>query len=385
MAKQAMQLSEDGAIESICNEAIVLSRYKDSKGIWTIGVGRTAAAGGHPNPNTFTGTLTIKEVIALFRKDSQRYVDEVNRALKVKVTQYEFDALFDFHYNTGAIATAALTKALNAGNRAKAAKLFMSWSKPKEIIERRERSMELFLTGKYQQRFAMLYPVTAKGYPNWSKGRRVDVRALLNEHANLNTPQAEIDLTPIKVVSGPTYITKGAKGAEVAKWQQTLVDLGYQIAVDKDFGNATLEATKLFQSSAGIMVDGRVGAGTRKAAADRLKLKTTVAEQLAAEPVEDTTIKVGSTTVTLTPDDAAVATSDNVVVVDKSAVSTTGDMIVIADKGVTLDGTPDAGVVDISVAPYPTKVPVETRETAPTKNWIDTLLTLLAGLFKGKR
>lgn len=40
-----MKLSKQGAMELIGHEAIVQTRYRDTKNIWTIGVGHTKAAG----------------------------------------------------------------------------------------------------------------------------------------------------------------------------------------------------------------------------------------------------------------------------------------------------------------------------------------------------
>ena len=57
----------------------------------------------------------------------ERYEAAVLRAVKVPLEPHEFDALVSFHYNTGGIAKAALTRHLNAGDRAAAATAFMAW------------------------------------------------------------------------------------------------------------------------------------------------------------------------------------------------------------------------------------------------------------------
>lgn len=108
-----MNLSPNGAMELIGHEAIVLTRYRDSVGIWTIGVGHTKAVGS-PDPSAFTGTLTLQQVFDLFENDVARYVADVNFAVKHAVSQTQFDALVSFHYNTGAIRKASLTQRLNA-------------------------------------------------------------------------------------------------------------------------------------------------------------------------------------------------------------------------------------------------------------------------------
>lgn len=173
-----MKMSTAGLVALIGHEGIVLSRYKDSVGVWTIGVGHTEAAGGI-NPETFTGTLTMRQAMDMLRVDIAKYEAAVNAAVKVPLKQHEFDALVSFHYNTGAIKTATLTKTLNKGDKAGAAKQFMNWTKPPEIKKRREAERDLFLTGKYPAPYAMLYPATASGKVEWSKGKRVNVLELL--------------------------------------------------------------------------------------------------------------------------------------------------------------------------------------------------------------
>jgi lysozyme len=97
-----MKLSDAGFKELIGHEAIVETRYLDAAGVWTIGIGHTKAA-GPPNPKTYTGTMSLKDVVALYAKDVQSYVDAVNAAVTGAVTQTEFDALVSFHFNTGGI------------------------------------------------------------------------------------------------------------------------------------------------------------------------------------------------------------------------------------------------------------------------------------------
>ncbi|UHD43893.1 glycoside hydrolase family protein [Aureimonas altamirensis] len=66
-----------------------------------------------------------------------KYEADVLRAVKAPLSQTQFDALVSYHYNTGDVAKANLTKQLNAGDYAGAAEAFMGWSKPAEIIPRR--------------------------------------------------------------------------------------------------------------------------------------------------------------------------------------------------------------------------------------------------------
>jgi len=54
----------------------------------------------------------------------------------------------------------------------------------------------------------------------------------------------------------------GDQGTDVAEIQTKLAGLGYDVAADGDFGPATTEAVKAFQSSNGLSVDGLVGPST---------------------------------------------------------------------------------------------------------------------------
>src|SRR6476620_3137876 len=134
-----MKLSKQGAMELIGHEAIVQTRYRDTKNIWTIGVGHTKAA-GDPDPAAYTEVMPLKEVFKLFQKDMQNYADDVNAALKVPVSQTEFDALVSFHFNTGGINRASLVKSINAGDKKTAAKQFLNWKKPPEVMAGARRS-----------------------------------------------------------------------------------------------------------------------------------------------------------------------------------------------------------------------------------------------------
>lgn len=173
-----MKTSTAGLVALIGREAIVPSRYKDSVGVWTIGVGHTKAAGGI-DPATFAGELTMAQVLDLLRADIVRYENDVNRAVTVALAQHEFDALVSFHFNTGGIGRASLTRSLNAGDRKTAGAQFMNWVTPREITARRDGERIQFLTGKYPAPTAMVYPASPAGAVLWSKGQRLDVAALL--------------------------------------------------------------------------------------------------------------------------------------------------------------------------------------------------------------
>ena len=57
----------------------------------------------------------------------------------------------------------------------------------------------------------------------------------------------------------------GDQGSEIAEVQEQLSSMGYDVVADGDFGPATAEAVKAFQSSQGLEVDGLVGPSTYSA------------------------------------------------------------------------------------------------------------------------
>ena len=150
-----MKLSNKGLLEIAEHEGIVPAPYRDSVGVWTYGIGHTAAAGGL-DPQVMDKAFpsgpayqdAIEQAIDVFQEDVVKYENRVRKALKVPVKQHEFDALVSFDFNTGGIHRAKLTEAINAGE-VDAADRFMGWLKPPEIRKRRTAEMNLFLTGDY--------------------------------------------------------------------------------------------------------------------------------------------------------------------------------------------------------------------------------------------
>ena len=89
---------------------------------WTIGWGSTDA-------DVKKGTIwTRAQCDERFTRDMQKYVDRVVKALgTAKTSQNQFDALVSFHYNTGSISTATLTRLHKAEKFAEAQVQFGKW------------------------------------------------------------------------------------------------------------------------------------------------------------------------------------------------------------------------------------------------------------------
>lgn len=162
------QVSPQGRIKLMQHEAVMLDAYKDSVGVWTIGVGHTAAA-GVPIPSAGM-LLPVDEVFGLLERDLRRYEHDVVVALDgAPVEQHQFDALTSFHYNTGGIGRAKLMNHVRAGNMEAAAQGFLGWLSPPEIEARRREEMKLFETGDYGDLSTVpMYPITSNHTPKWS-------------------------------------------------------------------------------------------------------------------------------------------------------------------------------------------------------------------------
>ena len=74
-------------------------------------------------------------------------------------------------------------KSYIGGNVTKARREFMNWSKPSEIIPRREAERDLFFDGKWSgDGTALLVPVAKPSYrPAFAKAVRVDVMGPLRD------------------------------------------------------------------------------------------------------------------------------------------------------------------------------------------------------------
>lgn len=168
-----MKTSFKGLAEIASHEAIVTTRYKDSVGVWTIGIGHTSGAGA-PNPVKINRQLSITEVMGIFARDIKKFEKRVNKAFTRDLTQAQFDAAVSFDFNTGGIHRASWVKAFNQGDDRTAQTSFMKWRKPREIIPRRQAECDLFFKGRYKNDGRVsVYTATSSGNVKWSSGKRV--------------------------------------------------------------------------------------------------------------------------------------------------------------------------------------------------------------------
>lgn len=208
-----MQTSDRGLLSLIRHEGVVPGPYLDVKDVWTFGIGHTAAA-GPPDPARLPRGMPanldagIREAFRIFRTDLAAYEAEVLRAVKVPLAPHEFDALVSFHYNTGGIAKAALTRHLNAGNRAAAAAAFMGWLKPLAIRSRREAERDLFAKGRYPIGTIPVWAVDRNGRVDFSRPirRLSETEALALLRPLLNPQSPPMSPTPSAAPANPAPV-----------------------------------------------------------------------------------------------------------------------------------------------------------------------------------
>lgn len=149
-----MQTSDKGIALIKGFEGCRLTAYPDpgtGGAPWTIGYGWTYPVDGKPiKPGMKIDQATADRLLKTGLVSDE---NDVQKLVKVKLTQNQFDALVSFAYNVGsrALSTSTLLKKLNAGDNKGAADEFLRWNKAggKEmpgLTKRRKAEREVFLS-----------------------------------------------------------------------------------------------------------------------------------------------------------------------------------------------------------------------------------------------
>jgi GH24 family phage-related lysozyme (muramidase) len=137
-------------------EGLRLKAYKavETEQYYTIGYGHY---GSDVSRNE---SITKAQAEALLKKDLQRYVDAVEKYVKVKLNQNQFDSLVSFTYNCGigALQNSTLLAKLNKGDYVGASKEFYKWNKSggkvlKGLVTRRKKERDLFVKSVPQKQY----------------------------------------------------------------------------------------------------------------------------------------------------------------------------------------------------------------------------------------
>lgn len=227
-----MQTSAQGEAAIIHEEGEVLRAYRDVVGVWTIGIGLTAASGVvQPKAGM---VITRAESRSLLQKTLRRnYEPAVARAMPGG-KQHEFDAGVGFHFNTGAIGRASWVTAWRTkAGRADITRRLAMWNKGggkvlPGLVKRRAREVAMLLDGKY--------PVAS---PTAGQGAIVTSRGSSYVAATWAVPMEH---------------------AEAMEVQEALRTIGF------DAGNIAAvipsETIRAFQAKHGLTIDGIIGRAT---------------------------------------------------------------------------------------------------------------------------
>lgn len=209
-----MRTSNEGKVELIGHEGIALSKYKDSVGVWTIAVGATKTEIPDLADWPLDKKITMQDAFELFSKSLGRYEDALNKALTREIHQYQFDALVSWCYNVGVgwVNKASVIRLLNTGEATpeKLKSALMLFNKPKEIISRRMKEATLLASGKYSNDGkALLFPVSSRGYPMYSKGEMINVWKFISQTAPEPSALEVFQHEEKNHESKPNIITRG--------------------------------------------------------------------------------------------------------------------------------------------------------------------------------
>lgn len=216
------KLSAPGEAVLVAEEGEVLRAYRCPAGVWTIGVGLTAASGVVRPAAGMTITKARSRELLHAALD-RNYIPRVKRAGLDK-SQHVFDGATSFDFNTGRIHNASWVALFLVASFTAAEASFKSWNKGggrvlAGLTRRRGVEWKIIRHGSY--------PAFAGPVPAPSVSARVD---------------------------------------DVRAYQSDLAQLGYDVGtVDGIAGTGTLAAVRAFQSDHKLTVDGIVGPATRAA------------------------------------------------------------------------------------------------------------------------
>lgn len=156
-----MRTSEKGKGFITKHEGVVLRAYRDVVGVWTIGVGHTANAGGiKPEAGM---RITHDQALDILARDLRKFERRVD-ATKAFQAQPAYDGAVSFDFNTGAIHRATWVKRYSENRLSDAHESIMAWTKAggrriKGLVNRRTAERNLIFKGDYG------YGVRGEGVP----------------------------------------------------------------------------------------------------------------------------------------------------------------------------------------------------------------------------
>lgn len=143
-----MKTSKQGIDHIGESEGIRLTSYLDTGGVWTIGV-------GHTGPEVVKGLrITYDKAMEWLAEDVREAEDAVNRLVKVKLSQHQYDMLVSFVFNVGEgqFSKSTMLRLLNSGDYTGAGNQFPRWNMDNGkvitgLTNRRIAEKKIFLEG----------------------------------------------------------------------------------------------------------------------------------------------------------------------------------------------------------------------------------------------
>lgn len=148
-------ISKKGLLELADREGLALTKYLDSVGVQTIGIGLTKSDIKDLASWPWDKQLSVQDAVYLYKLHVKPYADAVKKALKVPVLQHQFDALTSICYNIGigGMQGSTFMKRINSkASMESIVSAILMWDKPKEIQGRRKKEAQLFQYGAYSNK-----------------------------------------------------------------------------------------------------------------------------------------------------------------------------------------------------------------------------------------
>jgi len=138
-------------------EGVRLESYRDPVGVWTVGIGHTAAA-GHPIPGPNFRLRSEHEAEVIFKKDFQNFLTDIKKHIEPHIWNKMTDEMklalgsFAFNVGVGNFKKSTLLRKLNAEDYEGAGDEFKRWvyaggRKLPGLVKRREWERDLFMYG----------------------------------------------------------------------------------------------------------------------------------------------------------------------------------------------------------------------------------------------
>ncbi len=150
-----MKISIRGVAELADFEDLMLNPYLDSGGVKTVGIGSTSSDIKDLASWSWTKEISIKEAIDIYIKSLNKYENLVNNALKVKVSQNQYDALVSFVYNTGSVNNSVFRAVNSSASSDSVRRALLLWvndngKRVQGLVNRRNKEADLYETGVYK-------------------------------------------------------------------------------------------------------------------------------------------------------------------------------------------------------------------------------------------